>query len=288
MNAERTTCGLSRKLARCQTIDCPCMTSRLERFGERALGQVQSVSPRVSSRFEPEPGASTPEEPTGFQEVDVETPAPRQARRVALPQSSAAAVELPPPKPERIEGPEPPRAAQDANPRPVAIERPSTPPQPSKPAAPRMIVAEPASKREENEKPQRDEEHRDEISLPLHTEKPAIPRVPETSLSGLKRLQEWIAAPPREREAAREPAPSPPPKPAPPLVTSRTAMPAPAPRLLQAPARDEPAPAPRPPVVVSIGTIIVRANPAAASRPAPPPPAASLATFLARRTAGQP
>src|SRR4029453_15138638 len=57
------------------------MTNRLQRWGERALGEVKSVAPRVASRFEPEPLTSTPGDISGFQEVAVETPAPKQPTR---------------------------------------------------------------------------------------------------------------------------------------------------------------------------------------------------------------
>ena len=264
------------------------MNQRLQRWGERALGEVRSVFPRFSSRFEPETVASTLDEQAGFQEIDVETPAPHHPRQLSTPEPPAA-VEAPPPEPEHIERKtEPPRIAPDAIQPPSAIEPLPPPPQLPKPAVPRTIVAKPPLVREESGPPQRSEEHRDKTTPPARTETPSTPRPADTSLVQLKRLQEWIATPPRERAATQKSAQPSAPKPAPSSATPRAETRAATVPRSPPPARAEPATAPPQPVVVNIGTIIVRANPAAAPRPPAPPPAASLATFLARRTAGRP
>jgi hypothetical protein len=265
------------------------MNERLQRWGERALGKVRSVSPRLSSRFEPETAASSVDEQAGFQEIDVETPAPYRPRQ---PSSSEppAAVQAPPPEPEHIERKtETPRIAPKVIPHPSAIEPLPPPSQLPKPGVPRIIAAEPAFVREESKQPQRSEEDRDKITPPARPETPPSAKTADTSLVHVvKRLQEWIATPPRERAATQEPAQPPAPKREPPRATPRAETRAPTMPPSPPPARAEPAPVPPQPVVVNIGTIIVRANPAAAPRPPAPPPAAGLATFLARRTAGRP
>jgi hypothetical protein len=65
-----------------QALESPTMKDRLQRWGERALGQVRSVSPRIASRFEPESAASPFEEKSGFREIEVETPARKQPLQI--------------------------------------------------------------------------------------------------------------------------------------------------------------------------------------------------------------
>ncbi len=266
------------------------MSNRLQRWGERALGQVQSVSPRVSARFEPEPGESTSEDQEGFREVEVETPARKPPGQA--PWKPPAIITRPPPQPEPLdERPEPPRISAQAIPPPATIDLPTPSLQRSEPVKPQQRVAEPASRREETERPRSSKTPPEERQQPPRPVPSQAPEIPEPSLVRLKRFQDWMAAPSREQPSAPEPLEPPVSGPTPFPVTKRASQSASPPIRLLSTSRDEPTPAPLPPpppVVVNIGTIIVRANPAAAPKPVAPPPMASLATFLARRTAGEP
>ncbi len=267
------------------------MSNRLQRWGERALGQVQSVSPRVSSRFEPEPGASTSEDQEGFREVQVETPS-RKPPAPAAPWKPPEIIARPPPQLESLdETPEPPRVSAQAIPPPTTIDLPTPASQRSEPVKPHERVTEPVSLREETERPRPSKTPPEERQRPPRPVPSQAPAVPESSLVRWKRFQDWMAAPSREQPSAPEALEPPVSGPMPFPVTRRASLSASPPIRLPSTPRDEPTPGPPPPpppVVVNIGTIIVRANPAAAPKPTAPPPAASLATFLARRAAGEP
>jgi hypothetical protein len=268
------------------------MSNRLQRWGERALGQVQSVAPRVSSRFEPEPGASTFEDQEGFREVEVETPA-RTPPAPAAPWNPPQIITHPPPQPEPLdERPEPLRISARAIPPPATIDLPTPSSQRPEPVKPYERVSEPASRREEEtQQPRPSKTSPEERPQPLRPVPSRAPEVSEPSLVRLKRFQDWMAAPPREQPGGAEALEPPVSGPMPFPGARRASLSASPPIRLPSTRRDEPTPAPPPPpppVVVNIGTIIVRANPAAAPKPVAPPPAASLATFLARRTAGEP
>ena len=263
------------------------MSNRLQRWGERALGQVHSVSPRISSRFEPETGASPLEEQDGFQEIEVETPTPRKPLRTVL--SEPVETIVPPSRePEIIkEKPAPPRIVREEVPLPVAVEPPLPPPKVSAPAPPRTIVAPAAFVSEEPEQPQSPAAPTIEHA-PSARPQPPPTQISETSLVRLKRFEEWISTPPREKPSPVEASAPRPHAQAPvaPQLSAETRVPA-ATTQLSPLGRPEPPPAPAP-IVVSIGTIVVRANPSAIPKPVTTPPAAGLAAFLARRTAGQP
>ena len=265
------------------------MNNRLQRWGERALGQVRSVSPRIASRFEPELGVSLFEEEGGFQEIEAETPGRTQPRRIV----SAEPVETSePPSPQpnyATEQPAPVRVVKEAVPPPAATEPPSSQPRDSKPLAPRTIIAEPASVPHEPQRRQRRQLQPRESSASASAEPPPPLRIlTETSLVRLKRFEEWMATPPREKPSPPKPAGTPPPTPVPLPARLRTEARAPAPAQLPPTAQAAPPPAPPAPIVVSIGTIVVRANPSMLPKPVAAPPADGLAAFLARRTAGQP
>ena len=263
------------------------MSSRLQRWGERALGQVRSVSPRISSRFEPEMVASTSEEHGGLQEIEVESPVRSQPSRIV----SSKPVEMnasTSPQPEIIEEKRAPvRIVRETVPPPAPVQPPPSPPKAPRPSTPRTIVAEPASVREEPERPQRPEPPLRESKASASPEPQPSRITTETSLIRLKRFEEWMTTPPRVKASIPEPsaAPSPKQEPVPPKLQAEAH--APTTREVPPLAPERP-PAPPPPIVVSIGTIIVRANSAATPKAVPPRPAASLAAFLARRTAGQP
>jgi hypothetical protein len=267
------------------------MSNRLQRWGERALGQVQSVSPRISSRFEPEMATNPLQEAAGFQEIEVEIPVRRQPLRVVPPEPDATIV---PPSPQLtiIEEKRPPvSGVQEATPAPdVTAEPPSPPPEVFRPPSARTVIARPTPVPEESERPQRSEPRPLESVPPAPPQPPPpSPTLPETSLVALKRFQEWIATPPREKPSSPEPLAPPAPKEKESVPTTRqTEARGPAPPQLPTLPRVEPPRAIPPPIVVSIGTIIVRANPSMVPKPVAPDPADSLAAFLARRTAGQP
>lgn len=262
------------------------MSNRLQRWGERALGQVHSVSPRTLSRFESEIGSSPFEEEAGFQEIEVETPTRRRSPRIVSERIEMVVPRSPEPEIVR-EKPPSVGMVKDAVPPPAAAE-PPPPQEVSKLPAPRTIVAKPASVPEERERPQRSEPRPIENTPPLRPEPPPSRVSTETSLVRLKRFEEWIAKPPREKPALDEPDGLPAPKQ---VIVPTSPQPeprAPAPAQLPPLPRAEPPRAAPPPIVVSIGTIIVRANPSIQPKPPAPPPGDGLAAFLARRTAGQP
>jgi hypothetical protein len=262
------------------------MSNRLQRWGERALGRVHSVSPRISSRFEPETGTYPFEAQDGFREIEVETSAPRKPVRTVHSEPVETIVS-PSREPEIItEKPAPPRIIREEVPPPVAVEPPLPPPKVSAPAPPRTIVAPPALVSEEPEQPPRPAARTVE-NTPSARPEPPPTQISETSLVRLKRFEEWISTPPREKPTPVE-ASAPPPQaqvPIPPRLPAEARVPATT--QLPPPGRPEPPPAPAP-IVVSIGTIIVRANPSMIPKAVTTPPAAGLAAFLARRTAGQP
>jgi hypothetical protein len=111
------------------------MNNRLQRWGERALGQVRSVSPRIASRFEPELGVSLFEEEGGFQEIEAETPGRTQPRRIVSTEPVETS-EPPSPQPNyATEQPAPVRVVKEEVPPPAATEPPSSQPRDSKPLA---------------------------------------------------------------------------------------------------------------------------------------------------------
>ena len=265
------------------------MNNRLQRWGERALGEVRSVSPRIASRFEPELGVSLFEEEGGFQQIEAETSGRTRPQRI-VPAEPVETAEPPSPQPEYgKEKSAPVRVVKEAVPLPAATEPPPSPPRVSKPPAPRTIIAEPASVPQESQRPERRELQPRESHASASAEPPPPPRVlTETSFVRLKRFEEWMAPPRHEKPNPPEPAATPAPTPVPLPARLRAKARAPAPAKLPPTAQAAPSPAPPAPIVVSIGAIIVRANPSMLPKPVAAPPADGLAAFLARRTAGQP
>lgn len=261
------------------------MSNRLQRWGERALGRVHSVSPRISSRFEPETGTKPFEEQDGFREIDVETPAPRKPVRT-MPTDPVESIVPRSREPEIITEKPAPRLVREEVPPPVSVEPPLPPPKVFAPARPRTIVTPPAFVSEEPERLPRPAARTVE-NTPSARPQPPATQISETSLVRLKRFEEWISTPPREKPRPVG-ASAPPPQAQVPILPKLPAE-ARVPATTQLPplGRPEPPPAPAP-IVVSIGTIIVRANPSMIPKAVTTPPAAGLAAFLARRTAGQP
>lgn len=268
------------------------MTNRLQRWGERALGEVKSVVPRVASRFEPEPLPGAAEEVSGFHEVSVESVAPRlpQLPTPSL-ESLPVAQAAPPPSAPRPVSPEKKTSESTpiAPPPPSAVSHESPPPRRVPGPSVRPVTMETIADLEPIKPPPKRTPRR--VKITPATAEPAgakeTPLVPvERQLDReMERLREWIATPSREQEPATPPAAKAEPTAAHQVITARVPE-----RLAFSPpppAR-EPAPAPLPPVEINIGTIIVRANPAPAPRPSKPSPAAGLAAFLARRNSGQP
>jgi hypothetical protein len=268
------------------------MTNRLQRWGERALGEVKSVAPRVASRFEPEPLPGPSDEVSGFREVSVESVAPQSPKRPAPSPEPPAATKAvpPPPQPAVYESktsestPIAPRSA------PSGVSDASPPPPRQIPEPPvHPIAVGTIADVEPAEPPVKRAPHRVHISPPAVEPAPAketpVVRGDRQLDRELERLREWIATPPLEEEPAPPPSSKAEPGVVDEVITART----PERFVFPQPARSrEPVPAPPPPVEISIGTIIVRANPAPAPRPSAPPPAAGLKAFLARRNSGQP
>jgi hypothetical protein len=268
------------------------MTNRLRRWGERALGEVKSVAPRVASRFEPEPFPGSSDEVIGFQEVSTESVAPFLPKGIAPspkpPDATKAITPLPRPAVDESKTSESrpiaPRPAPSGNIQ-ASLPAPRQIPEPRV----RPIAVETIADIEPAELPTKRPPRHVEITQPTVEPAPAketrVERADRQLDREIERLREWIAASPREEE----PAPPTADKAQPAVVDQvimarvqeRSAFPPP-------PQSPEPVPAPPAPVEINIGTIIVRANPAPAPRPSAPPPAAGLAAFLARRNSGQP
>jgi hypothetical protein len=267
------------------------MTNRLQRWGERALGEVKSVAPRVASRFEPEPLPGPSDEISGFQEV-VESIAPQLPKRPAPSPEPPAATKAVPPLPRLAADESKTSESIPIAPLPaLSGVTPASMPPPRQISEPSVhpIAVETIADIEPADPPVKRAPHRVTVSPPTVEPAPAkgtpVVRADRQLDRELDRLREWIAKPPLEEEPAPPPAAKAEPKVVDQVITAH----APERFASSPPPRSrEPVPAPPPPVEINIGTIIVRANPAPAPRPSAPPPAAGLKAFLARRNSGQP
>jgi hypothetical protein len=278
------------------------MTSRLERWGERALGQARVLEPRIASRFEQAPAS----EPGIAADVPQLLRSPPRAPDVGdrlverqpavAPAAHAGTPRVPPPSSLVSRG-EASRAP--ATPSGILVHHSQPLPRLEQPEARAARLSAPAEPQRSSPQTQARNQDREEAEPTLAPREPSdsTPRARARSLdAALARLQAWMEQSDEriDRDADEQAVPRLPA--APQREAAQPATPATAAPVALAP-RLEPSHADRsaiatPPapsrVEVHIGTIIVRSPSTQHSAPPQrPSPAAGLASFLARRTAGR-